>query len=211
MASYPPNSIVSITSFEDLPTGIFAQCFPTIFGPFTAVPELKLSHLRTKIAQTARKVDLSPQTLCHLLTEEFCLEPYLLLTWQMGQALLETYMKTTSDALKHLDICLYYVECQRRIQRATSCVRKAILDQCSPKSAPRLASAFTLPDFSSWVASRLSKTSCCMAIALEFIMHSVVSRQRRRHRGDTVLCVQCTHRRKARQQGFDVRIQQHHP
>lgn len=80
----PPSAILSIASFEELSTGIFGQCFPTIFEPFTAVPELKLSDLRTKIAQTATKADLSPQALCHLLTEELCLEPYWLLTWQMG-------------------------------------------------------------------------------------------------------------------------------
>lgn len=62
-------------------------------------------------------------------------------------------MESESDALKHLDISLYYVESQRHIQKAACFVGKAILNQCNPKSAA-LASAFTLPDPSSWVASR---------------------------------------------------------
>lgn len=150
----PPNAILSIPSFEELCTGTFGRCFPTIFEPFTAVPELPLSDLRDKIAQNAKKVDLSPQAPCHLLTEELCLQPFWLLTWQMGQALLESYMQSNSDTLEHLDICLYYVECQREILRAATYVHKAILDQYSPKSATRLASALAIPDFSSWVASR---------------------------------------------------------
>jgi hypothetical protein len=72
----------------------------------------------------------------------------------MGQDLLESYMKSESDTLKYLDISLYYVEYQRRIQKAASFVGKAILNQCNPKSAARLASASTLPDPSSWVVSR---------------------------------------------------------
>jgi hypothetical protein len=150
----PPNAILSIASFEELSTGIFGQCFSTIFEPFTVVPDLALPDLRTEIARTPTRVDLSPQALCHLLTKELCLEPYWLLTWQMGQDLLELYMKSESDTLKHLDTSLYYVECQRRIQKAACFVGKAILNQCNPKSASRLAFDFTLPDPSSWVASR---------------------------------------------------------
>jgi hypothetical protein len=63
-------------------------------------------------------------------------------------------MRSESNILEHLDMCLYYVECQRRIKKAASCVSKAILNQYSPKSATWLASAFTLPELSSWVASR---------------------------------------------------------
>jgi hypothetical protein len=150
----PPNAILSIASFEELSTGIFGQCFSTVFKPFTLVPELKLPDLRIEIARTATKVDLSPQVLCYLLTEELRLGPCWLLTRQVGQALLESYMKSESDTLKHLDISLYYVECQRRIQKAACFMGKAILKQCNPKSAARLASAFTLPNLSSWVASR---------------------------------------------------------
>jgi len=150
----PPNAILSIASFEELSTGTFGQCFSTVFETFTVVPELKLQDLRTEIARTATSVDLSPQALCHLLTKELCLEPHWLLTWQMGQDLLESYMKSESDALENLDISLYYVECQRRIQKAACFVGKAILYQYNPKSAARLASTFTLPDLSSWIASR---------------------------------------------------------
>ena len=63
-------------------------------------------------------------------------------------------MKSESDTLKRLDTSLYYVECQRRIQNAACFVGKAILNQCNPRSAARLAFDFTLPDPSSWVASR---------------------------------------------------------
>lgn len=77
----PPHAILSVASFEELSTGIFGQWFSTIFEPFTVVPELALPDLRTEIARTATRVDLSPQALCHLLTEELCLEPYWLLTW----------------------------------------------------------------------------------------------------------------------------------
>jgi hypothetical protein len=150
----PPNAILSIVPFEALSTGVFGRCFPTIFEPFPDVPKLPLSDLRAEVVQTATKADLSPQDLCHLLTEELCLEPYWLLTWQMGQALLKSYMRSNSNILEHLDMCLYYVDYQQCIKKVASCISKAILYQCSPKSAITLASAFTLPELSLWLASR---------------------------------------------------------
>lgn len=71
----------------------------------------------------------------------------------MGKDLLQSFMKSESDTLEHLDVSLYYVECQRRIQKAACFVGKAILNQCNPKSAARLTFDFALLDPNSWVAS----------------------------------------------------------
>jgi hypothetical protein len=150
----PPNAILSIVRFEELSGGTFGQCFSTIFEPFSDVPSLPLSDLRAKVAKSAEKNALSPQSLCHLLTEELCLEPYWLLTRQIGEALLESYMQSDSNILEHMDMCLYYVDCQQRINKAASCVSKSILEQDNPKSAIWLASTLSLPDFSSWITSR---------------------------------------------------------
>jgi hypothetical protein len=150
----PPNAILSIACFEELSSGTFGQCFPTVFEASSDVSSLPLAILRANVAQTAAKAVLSLQALCHLLIEELCLDPHWLLTWQMGRALLESYMRSNSRILERMDMCLYYVDYQRRIEKAAGCVSGPILDQCSPKSAIRLASAFSIPEISSWITSR---------------------------------------------------------
>jgi len=150
----PPNAILSIACFEELSGGTFGRCFPAVFEPSSDVSRLPLADLRANVVQTAAKAALSPQALSHLLVEELYLEPHWFLTWQMGRALLESYMRSNSRILERMDICLYYVDYQRRIKKAAGCVSEPILDQCSPKSAIRLASAFSIPEISSWITSR---------------------------------------------------------
>jgi hypothetical protein len=70
-------------------------------------------------------------------------------------------MQSDSNILEHMDMCLYYVDYQQRINKVTSCVSRSILEQDSPKSAIWLASTLSLPEFSSWIASKAELNIIC--------------------------------------------------